>query len=250
MCLVFGLSIRGLSVWGTRIQCLGLAILLLFSSPLTSRFLINSLESRYPLQELKDLPETNFLVLLGGSVNVPISSKTRAEFGPSGDRVLLAADIYHAGKTQNILISAGGQQNDPAVLSEAAYTKSILKIMGVPEERIFIETQSGNSYENAIESVKMLEQLSSSQSPTLLVTSAVHLTRARALFCKAGLNTIGVGANRWINSSSNISIGNWFFQAKNLDGSTRVLREYLGIVVYGLAGKLDMNALDHEKTCK
>jgi len=207
------------------------------------------MESRYPSQTVTSVAKTRFLVLLGGGLNLPYGQNDRVELGPSGDRILLTAELYLAGKVQNIIVSAGEYKHQGKVISEAAYTKKILTSMGIPDDRIYLETVSANTFENARESANLLRKLDASGERPFLVTSSFHMPRARALFCRNGIDPIAMSANHWISESSEINWGNWFFQAKNLTGSTRILREYIGILVYGVAGKVDLGALSHDESC-
>lgn len=87
------------------------------------------------------------------------------------------------------------------------------------------------------------------QPAILLVTSAFHMPRARALFCAAGLETTAVTANHWLNGTTEIGWNNWLPQAVALSGSSRVVREYLGMLVYHFLGRIDISAMAHDQPC-
>ena len=230
----------------------GLAVLIIFSLPLTSKILIASLEDRYPALTTEDVPDADVIILLGGALNIPHGGLTRPELGPSGDRLALATHLWHAGKAPTILISAGNLVTPEGLSAEAVYTADVLESWGVPRDAMILETASGNTYENARLSMRQLESRGSAdgkQPTVLLVTSAFHMPRARALFCAAGLETIAVTANHWLNGNSEITWTNWLPQAIAFSGSSRVLREYLGMLIYYLLGRIDLDALRHDQPC-
>ncbi len=229
----------------------GVTVLIVFSLPLTSKTLIASLEDRYPALEMEAVPEADVIILLGGAVNLPHGGLTRPELGPSGDRLALATALWHAGKAPKILISAGNLVTPAGLSAEAVYTADMLESWGVPREAMVLETASGNTYENARESMEKISKAgTSTEEPVvLLVTSAFHMPRARALFCAAGLDTVAVTANHWLSGANDIGWNNWLPQAISFAGSTRVVREYLGMVVYHFLGRIDLGALGHDQPC-
>jgi len=245
--LLVSLLLRKRHKLRTAASLLAVVVLVFFSLPLTSNFLVATLENRYPPIPIAQLPESDVLVLLGGSVKLPMAGMERAELGPSGDRLALTSSIYKAGKVKKILISAGNLFRPDHLESEAEYTAKILSEWGIPRHDMILEEESGNTYENALYTKQLLK--SEEADSVLLVTSSLHMPRARALFCAAGVNTLGVTANHWNTMANPISKSNWFPQAVSFRSSSRVIREYMGIVVYGLTKNLDTKALNHDQPC-
>ena len=64
----------------------------------------------------------------------------------------------------------------------------ILKEWGIPSEAVLIEGRSRNTYENAIETKKLLKARQIDK--ILLITSALHMPRALATFRTAGIDAI------------------------------------------------------------
>ena len=231
----------------TGLLAAGLATLVFFSLPAVSGWLIATMEDRYPALTMDEIPAADYIILLGGAVNIPHRGLTRPELGPSGDRVVLAAHLWHAGKAPKILISAGLIETPLGLDSEAVYTAELFEEWGVDSDALLLETDSGNTFENAQRSLEMLGD--GRPDTVLLVTSAFHMPRARALFCAAGLETVGVTGNHWLSGVNELTWSNWLPQAQALAGSGRILREYLGILVYAALGRLDAGALAHDQPC-
>jgi uncharacterized SAM-binding protein YcdF (DUF218 family) len=113
--------------------------------------------------------------------------------------------------------------------------------MGIPRERILLETNSTNTYENGVEIKKIL-----GEEPFVLVTSASHLPRAIAVFQKLGLSPIPAPADfRAIRNKphANASMGELVKvmisalpSPDDLAHSERALHEYAGFTWYWLRG--------------
>jgi uncharacterized SAM-binding protein YcdF (DUF218 family) len=107
-------------------------------------------------------------------------------FNSSADRFIQAVKLYKLGEIQHLLISGGNGKTDENNFQEAAWVKGELLTFGIPDSVIFIEDQSNNTKENAINSKLILDSLHLPP-PYLLITSAFHMPRAALLFKKAGL---------------------------------------------------------------
>nr|WP_311527827.1 YdcF family protein [uncultured Ralstonia sp.] len=91
--------------------------------------------------------------------------------GESGQRVIGAAELYHAGVAPRVFVSGEG---------DCLLIKRRLVMAGVPAERIGQECQSGSTMENA----QMTRQALADQnvSSAVLVTSWYHTGRALQVF--------------------------------------------------------------------
>ena len=106
-------------------------------------------------------------------------------FGEAADRLTEGLILYRTGRIKTILISGGsGSLKDDtreSMLAKAFLTENC----GVPDSVVFIDTVSRNTYENAVESKKVMnaEGLKSA----IIITSAWHMRRAEGCFKKVGL---------------------------------------------------------------
>jgi len=91
--------------------------------------------------------------------------------GDTGQRALLAADLYHQGMVPRIIVSGHG---------DAEEKKSRLTAKGVPESVIELEADSTSTQENAAFTVRRLVE--SKAKRAVIVTSWFHSRRARNCF--------------------------------------------------------------------
>ena len=147
---------------------LTLGILIIAGNRWVSDGLQRSLEWRY--LPLDDIPPADVIVLLGGGTQTAAYPRPTVEINSAGDRVLYAAHLYHQGKADHILVSGGGIDWLAPASTPAEDMVSLLEELGVPEEDIWLESTSRNTYENAVHSRQILESLGIKR--IILVTSA------------------------------------------------------------------------------
>ena len=121
----------------------------------------------------------------------------------------------------------------------------LLGLLGVPEDAIWLEPDSRNTYENALNSRIMLDARGIRR--VVLVTSAAHMPRSVALFERQGLEVIPAPADFRVtqagwqmltSGSPEAQMVGLLPSAENLAITTSALKEYLGILVYRLRGWL------------
>lgn len=222
----------------------GLAILYLASNRWVSYGLARSLEwKNLPPQ---DLPHAAVIVLLGGGTEPGDSPRPMAEVNSAGDRVLYAAKLYHAGAAPAILVSGGNLEFSSERSSTPAEDMTeLLLLLGVPEHAIWQQPRSQNTREDALYSAEILAENDIDE--VILVTSAMHMPRSKALFLKQGLTVIPapvdftITEQNW-NNTFRPNLGEFFIQllpsAGSLSLTTNVMREYIGLLIYGLRGWL------------
>jgi uncharacterized SAM-binding protein YcdF (DUF218 family) len=117
------------------------------------------------------------------------------------------------------------------------FVKQRLTELGIPAERIFTDTSSRNTLENAKFSKKIIDSFHI-QGPYLLISSAMHLPRAQMVFKKAGINT-----NLYPCDFISKRISNNFFEDCILPSSSALnewdnwIKEIVGTVTYKITGK-------------
>ena len=156
------------------------------------------------------------------------------EVGEVGDRLIYTAYLYQQGAAPFILHSGG------SVTAEIPF---LLGIMGVHQEAVLLETGSHNTYENAIACKKVIAEKGFEK--IILVTSAAHMPRAVGVFKRLGIEVIPAPTG-YISTRGNVnmSLGNdpanflisLLPSADNLKTTTRMIKEYIGILIYRLRG--------------
>ena len=199
------------------------AWLLTWSLPPASFALRGLLEEAYPYQAPLDAPRAPVAVVLGGGIDPPGRLYGPANLNAQADRVLHAAELYHAGRVARLLLS-GGANPVISARSEAAVTRELLLALGVPAVAILVEEESRNTRQNAAFSARLLRERGIDR--ILLVTSALHMRRALARFRDQGLEVIPAATDQ--EARDRFTAVDWLPDAEALDGSGRAFKEILG----------------------
>ena len=251
-CVLLGLAllIQRNPRWQTRLIAITLALLWLGGNRIVAMAIVRSLEWRYapPNGQPTRIPHGDVIVVLGGATRAPDYPRPMTELNEAGDRVIYAAQLYADGAAPYILVSGG---NAPWVSptdgpAEAEVIADLLNLMGVPDDAIWLETASRNTYENALYSFDLLAE--TDVETLILVTSAFHMPRAHAIFEKNGPYTIipaptdyRVTQAEWEHYTQlrlSIQLFNLMPSSRELSWTTQMLKEYMGLVVYRLRGWL------------
>lgn len=173
---------------------LGLELLLvLLSLPLISYLVLGSLEWGYP--ERRSWPaEAQAIVILAGSLLPADDVRLQDELGLSTyGRCHHGLEVYHATGIKPVLVTGGRPHNNPAISSIAEVMRDYLVEAGVPAGDILVENRSQTTYENAVESARMLQERG--LQTIILVTDAVHMPRAVRVFRAQGLKVVPSACN-------------------------------------------------------
>ena len=161
----------------------------------------------------------------------------------AGDRVIYGAYLYKQGVAPHLLLSGGRIDWLSTGASPAQDMADLMAFMGVPQEALWLESNSRNTYENAAFSWDFLSQKGIRR--IMLVTSAMHMPRAVALFENQGFEVIPAPTDYSITQadwqsmlSANLpaQLLNLLPSAGDLASTTNAIKEYLGILVYQLRG--------------
>ncbi|MBN1248747.1 MAG: YdcF family protein, partial [Anaerolineae bacterium] len=184
--LIVALLLRKRQRARTIVIALALGTLWLGGNRLTSMILVRSLEWRYPSLSHDPLPRADAIVVLGGGTQEQLPPRPFQEVGEAGDRMIYAAYLFREGVAPTIVVSgARGPLSNPGGVPESEVMAQLLVFFGVPREAIILESTSMNTYENAIETLTLLEQRGLTD--IVLVTSAMHMPRSVAIFKKLEL---------------------------------------------------------------
>jgi len=183
-----------------------------------------------------DVPAGNTAVVLLGS-----GSMTRTDWSDrpisvldsiGAERTLEAARIYSLLHPLWVISSGGlidpdDDENEPS----GKTMKTALVALGVPEDRIIVESRSRTTREEATLVAGMLPALQIRS--VVLVTSALHMRRSLAVFRSAGVEVIPAVARDW-------QPDEWLFRLlptqAGLRESAQVAHEIAGMVYYRMRG--------------
>jgi len=216
---------------------IALVILLLSSNEVCSKWLLRSLEWQYLPNG--DLPQAEAIVVLGGGTRPRIAPRPWYEITEAGDRILYGSLLYKQGKAPLLIVTGGraewlGEGGNP----ESEDMAAIAEILGVPPRAIIQESASFNTRDNAINTKQIL--LKRGINKILLVTSALHMPRSMAIFRKVGIESIAAPTDFLsVQNERNKGLTLVLDLLPSVDAlkdTTNALKEYIGLLVYQLAG--------------
>lgn len=187
-------------------------------STLTKETLTDDIIDRLLYDGLEDTGESADCILVLGS------SKA-AKY-----RVPLAADAYHAGRSDYIMVCGGTKWDFPErTYTESDYMREKLVSLGVPKEQILVESNSQNTVENFLCALLELQRhlWLNEVHKVLLITTTYHMRRslaiARYLF-PAHITILPCPAD-----DTNTTRNSW---RNNEKGRERATKEALNLVQY------------------
>jgi uncharacterized SAM-binding protein YcdF (DUF218 family) len=210
------------------------ALLALWCTPVLGYLLFGSLERPYP--PLKERPaDAEAIVVLSGYLRVLDEGGTQVELG--GDtlyRCLRAAEVYRQGKPCPVLVSGGKVDPDAPGPALAVAMRDFLRGQGVAEGDLIVEDRSRTTYENAVESCRLLAERGLHK--IVLVTDACHMYRAAGCFRKQGAEVVPCGCRY---RAARMDWSPWAFVPNPgaAGGSQDALHEWLGSAWYRLLGR-------------
>jgi uncharacterized SAM-binding protein YcdF (DUF218 family) len=209
---------------------IAIAILVVCGNPSFSNAVYASHERTHLPRPIADYPEVDVIIVLGGSLDLPLPPREYADLGAAADRPLHGARLYRAGKADAVLLSGGNVFPQAGFAAESHYTARLMNEWGVPDSALLVEGRSRNTYENAVYSKALMSERGFRSA--LLVTSALHMPRALAVFRTAGVDVVAAPTDYKIVEHDQPSLLNWLPNLRAMGAITEVVRERLGIAVY------------------
>ena len=214
-----------------------LAFLILALSAWTSlgAMMLNPLEERFPRPPLPE--KVDGIVVLGGGFEGAINLvRGGYELNSSGDRLVETAVLARRFPQARVVVSGGNGSLFLDGEGDADTAPRLLVPLGVSVDRLVLEDKSRNTYENAVFSRKLVEPKPGET--WLLVTSAFHMPRAKALFDKAGFPTVPWPVDYRTSGREGVGL----FRdnaADSVQNTTMAIREWIGLFAYWLSGRID-----------
>lgn len=237
----------GLLLAMTRARRTGLgialsALLILLSLGLLpiGESLRQTLENRFPIPAVESPPTG--IVVLGGAIATRLTlvrGGGQTALFEAGDRYVETAVLAHRFPQARIVIAAGSDDfwELPGVQVEADLAKTLLVRLGIAAERISLDRQSRNTYENAINSLAVATPKPGEK--WLLVTSAYHMPRAIGVFRQIGFAVTAYPVDFETTGSPREQLRLSPSPLQGLMQFDRMSREIIGLIAYRAAGRTD-----------
>jgi uncharacterized SAM-binding protein YcdF (DUF218 family) len=204
----------------------------LASLPALAERLAAALEDAYPPTPMAELAPADAILLLGGATKPALRPREFIELTDAADRVVHAARLFHAGKAPLVVVSSGRMPWQTGLPPEAEGIAALLQALGVPAGAIVREEASANTYENCVNSKRLLDARGVRE--VLLVTSALHMRRAVATCRTAGIALRAAPTDFW--AVGDDSTRDVVPDVEALMLTHLALRERLGFFVYERRG--------------
>ena len=197
--------------------------------------LVNPLEERFPRPEL---PETvDGIVVLGGGLEGGINlARAGYELNAGGDRFVETAVLARRFPDARIVVSGGSGALMLDGEADADTSVRLFAALGIARERLLLEGQSRNTYENAVFTKRLVSPKPGET--WLLVTSAFHMPRSMSLFREAEFDVLPWPVDYRTSGTEGVGL----FRdnpADSLQTATLGIREWIGLLAYWLTGKID-----------
>ena len=227
--------------WGRRFVCAGAALLLLAGLSPLGNALILPLEDRFPRAKLDAPPTPTGFIVLGGA-ETPLIGLARGvpAVNEAAERLVEAVVLARKFPDAKFAISGG----DAGILyksgAEATSTASLLAGMGIAQDRLILEAESRDTYENAANLKSELGKLGllGPGSRWVLITSAHHMPRAMGVFRKVGLDVEAWPVDYRTRGDADL-LRPFDKVSEGLRRVDVAAREWAGLFAYWLAGRTD-----------
>lgn len=175
-------------------------------------------------------------VVLGGFADFDEYRRT-VTMSEAAERLFKAMEMYRKHQIDTIIISGGAASITGKIRPESIYARQYMINQGIDSSIIFIDTQSINTFENAVHTEKLIRQNGMSRS-VVLITTASHMPRAKRCFKKAELDVFPKGVQYFSNPNRGYIFSDYFIPSSEaLKKFDALMKEWVGYLVYRISGK-------------
>jgi len=164
------------------------AILLVVGSTSLPLRLAASLERPWAGRDAATLPHADAVVMLGGELTLSPNDVFGFDLADAGDRAILAAELVRQGKAGTLVLGGSAHGADRSGPSEGELLQRWLGAWGLLSVPVVTLGDCRSTHDEAIATAALARERG--WKSVLLVTSAAHMTRAEAVFRKAGVPVV------------------------------------------------------------
>ena len=198
----------------------------------TGSLLTHTLESRFPPWKATRAPDG--IVVLGGAINSRLSREYgEAVLGDDGDRILAMARLARAYPAARLVYSGGDASLRGNRSPEANFVAPLLEGLGIPGDRVMLESRSRNTAENAAFTKELVKPKPGEV--WLLVTSAQHMPRAIGCFRRVGFPVEAYPVGWRTGRDGYLWVPSLFSDA--LARFDSAAHEWIGLLAYWITGR-------------
>ena len=176
-------------------------------------------------------------IVLGGYSGYDFG-RERVNLNQAAERYMAGVEIMLSDRAECLILTGGSAAILNTPYYESRHARSALGKLGIDTSRILIDFASRNTFENGVETKRMLDSLGINE-PVILVTSAFHMPRSKAIFNKLKIPIQPYPVHFLGNRTREYSPSAWFIPSgRAFADFETLLREAVGYTAYRLTGKL------------
>ena len=196
--------------------------------------LLRHLERQYPEPPAMPTQQYAGVVVLGGALESGYVGEGGEEPQVNGaaERMTTVLPLLRQAPDLAVVFTGGNGEYFGNGPSEAERVRRFFVQLGLDPQRIRLEDQSRNTYENAVFTARLSGI--DPRKPWILITSAYHMPRALAVFRKQGWNVIPYS----VDFRAGLATPWTTYSLSDFEKWHVALREYIGMVAYQLSGRI------------
>jgi len=237
LCIIGWVVRKRYSKAGNIIIGTAFAILYVSALPWVSGGLVNYWESKQAQQTTINKDSVHIAVVLGGIFETTPNDQNLYMLNDAVDRIFKSVHMINKGTVDRLVYTGGGVPVSPWRQPEAHLMADFIERHNlVPDSLIWIENKAINTYENAKLTRELLLQKGVEQPLNVyLITSALHMPRAKMMFRHFNINVIPAPTDyKVIDQYDRPAIFSVIPEAYSLLHTSMVIREWLGVQYYKL----------------
>ena len=183
-----------------------------------------------------EIPAVKGIIVLGGYSSY-YKPADRPLFRSASDRMMQALYLSRAKGIAPIIFTGGSGSLYRPEEKEGIFISKFLQEMELDTGQCYFETEARNTYQNAVNTLQLIEQKKLPEGPYLLVTSAFHMPRSLACFEKIGLDVMPFAVDHKVGE---LEFNLEYLLMPSVDALHKweiLLHEFLGYLSYKMAGK-------------
>lgn len=221
--------------WGRWPALAGIGFFALLALLPLNQWIQLPLEERFP-RPATEPTHIEGIIVLGGAVEQRLfEERGLPALNGAAERMIEPVALLRRHPEARLVFTGGSASLAPGALSEADVARRIWLDLGVPPERMAFESESRNTHENAVNTLRLVRPKPGET--WLLVTSASHMPRSMGVFRQAGWQPVAWPVNYRTGHSLAVQFETSF--PVRLQEFEWGFREWVGLTAYWLMGRTD-----------
>lgn len=227
--IVMGLLTIGIIKKNTLFLIAAVLLIYVSSMPIVSSTLFRFLESGEVRLEPQDTPQADAIVVLSGMLVWVQSKRGLVQEWNDPDRFFAGVELATLSHAPKLIFTGGRLPWESGLETEGHQLKKYAQRLNIPENKIFVTEEVQNTEQEAFAVNKLLKNSKN----IILVTSAFHMKRAKALFENAGLTVFPYPVDFRV-ATCTLTLMDFLPNAGALSQTDAAVHEFAGIVFYKL----------------